>query len=495
MTEALHRFWKSPGPVASAFMNSAARTAAIMGPIGSGKTRTVFTKLIRLAAAQRPSPLDGIRYFKCCVVRDTYRKLWDTTIPSWFKLMPKDTGDWSGGFGDPAQATMYFNLPDGTRAVLILDFIAIGDQRAEEAMRGYEPTAFYLNEADLMEEDVYTHARSRAGRFPDMAHGGPSWWGILMDFNAPDVENWVYHRIVEARDRDGNPVSPDDVSFFRQPSARDSRAENIANLPEDYYAEQERNQPAWWVRRFILNEFGFARDGKPIYPEFSDAIHVAPQRLLPVPGMPLIFGFDAGLSPAAVVTQHLPSGQWRVYEEIVGEQGTGATRFGERIGQIMRERYHEWRFVTAWADPSASYGADKDAGEQTWIEIVSARSGLNIWPAPTNAPIARWEAVRRPLMRFVDSGTPGFLLSPNCTLLRKGFNSTYRFRQLRIPGRPRFDESAEKNEYSHPHDALQYALSGGGEDADLGDRKRWADEALAMPREAPYYDPFSKLFS
>lgn len=479
--------WKPPGPIARQFMASDAKVQAIMGPVGSGKTQTVFTKIMMLAAGQKRSIIDGKRWFKVCVVRDTYRKLWESTIPSWWELVPQNASYWSGGNGDPAKCEVAMRLGENDEARLLLDFIAVGEQRAEEVMRGYQPTAFYLNEADLLEEDVFTHAISRIGRFPGMRHGGPTWYGVLMDFNAPNVESWVYQRIVQAEDAA--------FAFFRQPSAESAEAENIANLHPEYYDNLRRLNPQdSWQRRFIRNEFGWSQDGKPIYPEFNDSQHVWPTPLVPVRGIPLILGFDAGLTPACAITQHLPSGQWRVYEEILSEPGTGAARFGERVAQALKDRYADWRTITAWADPSASYGGDKEdsIGGPTWIELCGARSGLMILAAPSNNPTVRWEAVRRPLSRNID-GKPGFILSPTCRVLREGFNNSYRYRKLQVPGAPRYDERAEKNKHSHIHDALQYALSGGGEDAELGERLRFHMEAEHLPREAPPYDPFSML--
>lgn len=475
--------WEPPGPIAQAFMQSDARVQAIMGPLGSGKTRTVFVKALLLAAAQPPSPIDRRRYFKLCVVRDTYRRLWDTTIPSWFKVIPQETASWSGGFGDPAHCKITMKLPDDSEIEMHLDFIAIGDQAIEDAMRGYEPTGFYLNEADLLEEDVFTYARSRVGRYPDMAHGGPRWYGLILDFNAPDTENWIYNRIVTQADGK-------DIAFFRQPSALSPLAENIQNLPPRYYDELSINQPQWWLRRFVLNEFGFSRHGKPIYPEWVDSQHVAPTPLVAVRALPLVIGLDAGLTPAAVICQHMPNGQWRVYEELESEMGTGAMRFGERLAQVLRDHYPDWRTINVWADPSATTG-DRDGGrgDEIWTEIVTAKTGVSVWPAPTNDLVPRWEAVRRPLTRWID-GEPGFKLSPSCGRLRAGFNAEYRFKRLQVRG-VRYEDRAEKNAASHVHDALQYALSGGGEDAEIGDRKNYAMSPDQLPRESLKWDPFN----
>ena len=473
--------WRPPGPVARAFMHSTARIQAIMGPIGSGKTQSIFTKIVMLGGQQARSPIDGRRHFRICVVRDTYRRLWETTIPSWHKIVPKDACEWSGGFGDPAKALVTMALGENDVLELGLDFIAIGDQSAEDVMRGYEPTGLYLNEADLMAEDVLTHGLPRVGRYPSMQHGGPTWRGVLMDFNAPDTESWVYKRIVEASETDHS------IAFFRQPSALVEGAENIANLPEGYYDEQIRGQPDWWVRRFIRNEFGFSRDGRPVYPEWIDSEHVAPKPLRPVPGLALHIGLDAGLSPAAVFVQHMPGGQWRVYDELVAEHGTGAMRFADMLAQRLHERFPAHRVIHAWADPSAAYGADKDAGEKSWIEIIGAQAAIDIAAAPTNALIPRLEAVRRPLSRKID-GLPGFLLSPNCVVLRKGFNSTYRYRKLNVPQIEQFKLEPDKNDASHPHDALQYALCGGGEDYETAERQRDLHNPADLPRRVADYD-------
>jgi hypothetical protein len=55
------------------------------------------------------------------------------------------------------------------------------------------------------------------------------------------------------------------------------------------------------------------------------------------------------------------------------------------------------------------------------------------------------------------------LLDPCCQVLRKGFNGGYKYRRIQVTGEERFTEEPMKNQYSHPHDALQYvALESGG---------------------------------
>lgn len=455
------------------------------GPIGAGKTRTIFTKLILRAAAQKPSTRDGVRKFKVCVVHANYRQLWRSTLPSWWKLMPRDAGEFTGAENAPAKHVVDFVLPDGSLVRFQIDFIAIGENAAEDVMRGYEPTAFFLNECDLLAEDVYTFARGRVGRYPDMSEGGPSWYGVVADCNAPELNAWLYQRVfldkpADADDPDAERFSQYGV-LLRQPSALSPEAENIPNLPPGYYAKQRRGQPRWYIARMIENKPGYSRAGKPIYPEFNDQLHVADHILQPIPGLALKIGLDAGGTPAACFGQRMPNGQWRIYRELTTEAKsvTGALRFADMIAKCLHENFEGITEIQAWADPSAAYGADKHAGEASWIEIVSARAALRVDPAPTNQQLPRWEAVRRPLTMLIDAGVPALLLSPACPVLREGFNSGYRFRKLAGVDTERYSTEVDKNEYSHPHDSLQYLLSAGGEDIEIRGRAAAQEQDLA----------------
>ncbi|NCU44665.1 phage portal protein, partial [Candidatus Falkowbacteria bacterium] len=80
---------------------------------------------------------------------------------------------------------------------------------------------------------------------------------------------------------------------------------------------------------------------------------------------------------------------------------------------------------------------------------------LEVESAYTNEFAARREAVSYYLTRMVE-GRPAFIISPRCTLLRKGFLGRYSYRKMRVSGTERFSDKPNKDLYSHPHDALQY---------------------------------------
>jgi hypothetical protein len=99
--------------------------------------------------------------------------------------------------------------------------------------------------------------------------------------------------------------------------------------------------------------------------------------------------------------------------------------------------------------------ADKD--EKTCFYILFGK-GIRIEAAEQNVTI-RLECVRKPL-NTLRSGRPQLQISPQCQVLRKGFMGRYQYRRIKVAGAgERFHDAPEKNEYSHPHDALQYVAT------------------------------------
>lgn len=480
----------APGPVAQAFMTSRNRIDCLMGPIGSAKTSTNFFRHVFTALDQVPHPGTGIRRYSFGTIRNTYRDLERTTIPSWLRWFPKEVGNFTGGTGGaPARHDLKFRLADASTVSLTAHFIGLGDQTIEQATRGMEVTGYYLNEADLLTRDALQHCNSRVGRDPAVdAHAGfagATWRGVTADCNAPDTENWIYQDFIDD--------PKEGYGFFRQPSGLSPDAENLANLVggQGYYTELVKGQDDWWVRRFVRNEFGYSREGKPVYPEWNDALHVAPTPLAPIPGRPIAIGFDAGFNPAAIWLQEAADGQIRVLEEFAPDN-MGAHDFGTEVDRINARRYGDYD-IEGWPDPSAFNRAAEATDEASWVAIVKAKTKIKMHRLPTNAIMPRIEAVRQPLTRMIGGRTPGFLLSPACRLLRKGFNSGYRYRRIKTSA-DRYAEVPEKNAFSHPHDGLQYGVLGiTGYAALTGRKTRDAAQRQALIKAATGGKPFNPL--
>lgn len=514
--------WEPPGPVAEAFMQSTAMVQILNGPIGSGKTTAACIKAVRLASKQRPSrkyrmlnpkrELVPVRRFRLTVVRDTYRQLWRSTLPSWWSRIPKEAGEWTGAENAPGTHVVKFELnPDTVDSNIVefkADFGAIGEHSVEDFMRGYETTGWYLNEMDRLAQEVFSYALGRAGRYPDIGDGGPSWYGVLGDCNAPEFENWLYtdperdpltgknkrgiftmtpreratyvldRMTPQQREQLGvDRMTPEQLAFFGvalfiQPGGREPDAENLKNLIAGYYVPKP-GQGEHYVARMIDNKSGYSQAGKPVHPEFKAHRHVASHPLEPIPGLPLTLGLDPKTYPTAVFIQHLPNGQRRVIDELQGEQNTGPRRFGRMLAERLHER---WPFVPPKAintviDPSALYGADREDGVQDWAQIVSAVSGIRIKAAVTNSLPYRREALKKPLETLID-GEPALLINPDCTLVCTALASGFRFRRLNTPGAARFSPEVEKNEFADVGEALEYGCLADGAEYEISERKR-----------------------
>jgi hypothetical protein len=82
--------------------------------------------------------------------------------------------------------------------------------------------------------------------------------------------------------------------------------------------------------------------------------------------------------------------------------------------------------------------------------------GFPATPAWSNLWTPRYNSIDAYLTMLV-AGQPAFILSPRCKVLRKGFNSEYKWRKIQMMSEDRYSEKPTKNIYSHIHDAAQYA--------------------------------------
>ena len=101
------------------------------------------------------------------------------------------------------------------------------------------------------------------------------------------------------------------------------------------------------------------------------------------------------------------------------------------------------------------------AADLTPRSLPIERSAIAFRAAPSNDFMMRREAVAGALNRMID-GKPGFLISPACKVTRKGMAGGYAFKRVQVGGEERYHDAPKKDRYSHPCEALQYAMLGGG---------------------------------
>ena len=353
----------------------------------------------------------------------------------------------------PITGMLRFQLGDGTKVECEVVFLSMDRPEDIGKLKGLEITGAWLNEAVELPKAALDVATQRVGRFPSARNGGPTWTGVIMDTNPPDDDSW-YYRLAEKE-------KPEGWEFFRQPGGlmeadgkwiANPNAENIPNLPggHRYYLQQVAGKNKEWIKVFLAGQYGTIADGRPVYPEWNDEIHV--KALNAYEGIPLLLGFDYGLTPACVICQVSPRGQFMVLNELCSKD-MGIRQFARDVVKPFLAMNYQGYSVQACGDPAGMARSDTD--EKTCFQEL-AEAGIACVPANTNSFVGRREAVAGYLNKLVD-GKPAFLLDPACDRLRRGFNGRYQYRRLQVVGAERFKDVPEKNDYSHPHDALQYA--------------------------------------
>lgn len=242
-----------------------------------------------------------------------------------------------------------------------------------------------------------------------------------------------------------------------------------------YSADPPKRDPAWapemragvgireWRREMEMDENVY--DGEPVYADYLDDVHcpgAAKQSLLPVVAGSVYFGgWDCGqtLQPAFVLLQVTPRPfQAMAILEVVSEGAMPMETFAPLVMQrLMRWHPGLWAEVRHHGDATV---VQRSGSTGDSALAVALKHGVRIQPE-TNVWAARSSAVTWLLTRMVSEEAPGFFVSGlGCPVLRRGFLGAYRFKpheQSQKDGAGTILLSPLKDEFSHVHDALQYA--------------------------------------
>ncbi len=439
-----------PGPVAEAYYMDDERVVGIVGPVGSGKTTTKMMRKARRAFMMPRSTIDGIRRYRVLFVRETYRQLWSSVIPSYLKVFPRSMGHWSGGRGDPVRHFIVFEDAWGIIEFEAL-FMAFGDS-VGESLRGIEVTDLDISEADTNPIETLTFGIGRVGRWPESKHfkGYPpelqAYGQIDCDFNAPDEDSWTYKVFYDdaERARIGDELTMTlrqhipqarevKITFHRQPGYGEPGTENLHNLPPGYYETQiALNRLAGRsdvTERMVFNRVTWLRAGDPVFKDtFNRRIHVAEGPLQPVPGIALELGLDQGFKGAAVIGQWLDPGRWRILAELhFPNERLFAAEFGRRLADLLDRRFPGLTVDCGYGDMAGESGAAQAEENATWNRLVARAAGFRIRPQLQggNRIQPRLEAVRAALDAPLHAGQPGLLIDPRCSLLIRAFEARY----------------------------------------------------------------------
>lgn len=446
-------------PTVAGFLKSQAFVRTILGPVGSGKSVGCVMALVMAAQAQVPQPDTGLRRSRFLVIRNTYGQLRDSTIKTWLEWFPdgaagkfmSSTNTYHMRFGD-VQSEIMFRALDGTEDI--------------RNLLSVETSGAWLNECREIKPEVFSALAGRVGRFPPHKMEGCTRPMIVCDTNPPAVGSFWY-RLFEGETEIEAPVDGVQLhEHFRQPSGMSAQAENVLNLPKGYYPKLlalNQHQSEEWVKVHVHGEYGTDATNTPVFPEFRRGVHVAARPLVANTSQSLALAFDFGLTPACLVGQQAPSGQWLLLKEYWRENCDLST-FLDSILPRMRYDFpgHDVRDAQVWADPAGNQRAQSDG--KSCYEILRSR-GMVVRPAPQDLE-TRLGSVRKVLTRAVGAD-PGLLVDPTCHLLIKGLEGGYVFARKKDG---ELNNDPKKDRHSHIADCMQYLLAA-YEGATLRNRK------------------------
>lgn len=452
---------KPQGPVLHAYSKSWGRVELIMGPLGSGKTVESCQKVFAAMCNQAPNA-ENIRPSRFYAIRNTYPDLTTTTIKDWLELY-EGLGRYTGGGLEPPTHRLDFMLEDGTNVKAEMIFLALDRPDAVKKLRGAQTTGFWLNEVKELSKPVVDMADLRHGRYPSAAAGGvdPTWHGMIGDTNAPDEDHWYYELAEEKHPKDWN--------FHRQPGGlfkkgdtyiENKEAENLSNLPDGYYIKGMEGKNADWIDVNLCNEYGFVRDGKPVYPEYVDSIHCMDHEYKPDQRLPIMIGVDFGRTPAAALIQYNDGmGRYIGFDEFVAEDMSAAL-FAPELKRYLDRVYPDFTFETGGGDPS---GVSKGQATEDTPFSIMRKNGINVQPVHSNDPLLRRASIVNSLTRLCMDGKPGFMISPKCKTWRKGLAGGFCYKRVLVAGDERYHDEPAKNKYSHICEGGEYGLMAYGE--------------------------------
>ena len=416
------------------------QTRVLVGPVGSGKSSIASYELARMAFNTPPCS-DGVSRSRSIIIRNTYRELNDSCIRTWWQWVPQSLGHWSSG-----DTSFTINIPGFCHHIFY--FRAIDTANDIGKLLSTEYSYAWLSEARELPEELIQMLPARL-RYPSRKMV-PTFKGrIIIESNPSDKSHWLYHLAAE--------LKPIGWKLYQQPSGLSKEAENIENLPINYYENLCHGRPQNWIDCFINGKWAYVSGDLPVFGEYNDNRNASEEELKVIPGQPVIVGMDFGLTPAAVFIQHI-NGQYRVLDELVTEN-MGAKRFGAEVAKLLKTKYNNCE-PECWGDPA---GSGRSQSDETTPYQMLASEGVYASPTYTNDFSVRREAVAGLCLGTTMMGTPTLIVSSTCKVLRRGLGGDYKYNRIQVSGTARYTETPNKSSSSHICDALGYALLGAGE--------------------------------
>lgn len=434
----------------------------IIGPVGSGKTTGIFFKLAFMASLQAKSPIDGIRRSRCVVVRNTAPQLNDTTLKSWdYWFKDGQAGKWLATnktfilkYGDVECEVLFrpLDTPDDVQRVLSL-----------------EVTFAILDEFVQIPQAIVEALSARCGRYPPAVDGGCTNWGMWGASNPGMETDWWYPMLEDAEELPEGQESPLRVqredgtfagnwTYFKQPSGFADDAENTPHLPggRDYYTNLAKGKTKHWIKQFIEVVWGYSMAGNPVFPMFNPDIHVSKTPIKPLPGVPLVIGYDPGLAGLGAVLMQYDDNYGRVLvlDEFALRDYATDRFISEKLKPRLRTRFPGFEVLVV-PDPASAARSSAKTGASSVEEFKKQKFAVKV--IENNEIEDRLKPAQYYMMRLTNQGA-ALLLDPCCVRLKRALVGGYQYELVKNQTNGETKEVPKKNGHSHIADAFTYGV-------------------------------------
>lgn len=443
-----------PSETAERFHSSPALIKGMMGPVGSGKTSALCAHLV-LRAVNMPRCKDGVRRYRCILVRNTYSELLTTTLNTWMDWY-RDLGHATLNKSSPIE---YFTRFSDGNGVIEMRLYFISNDREEQVKKfdSLETTDFLISEirhVPLM--SMLGKAQERISRYPAKNEIGNFRGGIFFDTNPPKLDS-DFFRLFEKE-------KPSDFELFKQPPGLikvdgeymvNPNADNIMNLSEGYYLDAAKGKSEEHIKIMIMGEYGISEDHRRIYHEYNDDLHSV-DHIEYIENRPVYIGVDYETLPSVTFCQVTQNGRILLIKELAAEKN-GFKSFCQNILMPYINSTLRGYEIIATDDPAGN--AMKPTDEKT-CRMILAEFGIKAHAAWSNSLEPRMGSVRDVLNDMID-GKPRFCLSRRgVPLTREGFLGGYHYHTVKTAEGIQSTGKPEKNNFADVHDSLQYNIMG-----------------------------------
>lgn len=336
-----------------------------------------------------------------------------------------------------------------------------GFPQGADQLRMYTLSNIFGDELAFWEktEDTFAGAKPTlegGGRFIGVSSAAPGYFKKMV-FDT--VDNYNRDSVSEDASKLKNVKVPmQGIRFWRNEKNKYCVLEiHYTADPNKRSAKFKEDAKAGMSHRKYMQEYEIVWDtfeGEPVYTDFSKTLHTTDETLYPHLGLPILRGWDFGLTPSCIIAQ-LQEEKLVVLKEYVA-YNMGIERFLDIVLPDLAILFPQWSQADYVDYVDASGFNRKDTDEKTCAGVMRDK-GLKPIPGEEN-----WEKRRSSVeywLKKIVKGEPAFLVSaPNCQVLTDGFMGGYKYPPKVFEKEPNQIRPL-KDEYSHPHDGLQMITS------------------------------------